>query len=337
VYVVEFRDSSKPKRFLTLLALICTLLYFCHAWFFMAEDGHYGIIDVLYLFCNLSAYPVFYCYVLILTKDVALKKWLFPLLLPALVLSAAAWFTGGNEIVLSIGRAVFALEVILVAVKGFAALEKFDKDIRNYYSDTEGKTMRGTTVLLVCLVAMALLSSTANIIGRGRFLSSSLLGIPSLVFSSFLFALFHISFKIDFYAKDFCREIKDTSHQDDLVVDEGTDDAELAARIAAVMDEQKLYLTPGLKISDVALAVGSNRTYVSNAINNVAQMPFSDYVNSRRIEHAKMLMSKADPEAVSAVSNIAMESGFASFPSFYRAFVKYVGMSPTAWQKAFKG
>ncbi len=338
MYVVEFRDSSKPKRFLTLLALLCTVLYFCHAWFFMAEDWQYGLLDAIYLFCNLSVYPVFFCYVIILTQDVPFKGRIFLLLLPAFIMSVAAYLSGGNALVLKIARVIFALQVVSVAFFGLRALAKFDKDIRNFYSDTEGKTMHATTVLLVCFLIFAVLSTVANIIGRERFLDSGILGIPSLLFSAFIFAVFEVSSKIDFYAKDFKKEVKEAASEAyPEFAGEAGDDAELAAKIAAVMDEQKLFLTPGLKISDVALAVGSNRTYVSNAINNVAQMPFSDYVNSRRIEHAKALLSESGSDAESSISTVAQESGFASFPSFYRAFVKYVGMPPTAWLKSFKG
>ena len=102
------------------------------------------------------------------------------------------------------------------------------------------------------------------------------------------------------------------------------------------MDEKKLYLKPGLKISDVAGAVGSNRTYVSNAINNVARMPFADYVNTRRIIYAKKLLSESRSDGDPAITSVASEAGFASFPSFYRAFIKYVGMPPSEWQKGFK-
>lgn len=97
------------------------------------------------------------------------------------------------------------------------------------------------------------------------------------------------------------------------------------------MDSDRLYLKPGLKISDVAEAVGSNRTYVSAAINRTSGMSFSDYVNRRRVEEAKrLLLLEQDP----AISEVAEKAGFASFPSFYRAFVKFTKKSPSEWQRA---
>ena len=331
IFAAGFFRNTRPLKFMTFFALACTVLYFCHAWFFMAEEWEFGVIDSLYLFCQLSVYPLFYCYVTILTKDEPLRCRVPLMLLPALTVAVAAYVTGGSDIVLTIGKVVFAIEVIVVAVFGLRDLSRFDRQIKNYYSDTEGKTMTNTKILLIIFVSTSIFSAIANLLGRELFLHSPLLGIPSVAFSVLLFSIFFVSFRISFYAKDFRKEIQ-AEKQEYL----DPDYAALEARIASVMDEQQLFRVPGLKISDVATAVGSNRTYVSNAINNAAGVPFADYVNKRRVEYAKKRLSEQAPEDEKNISELATESGFASFPSFYRAFVKYVGEPPTSWLKGLK-
>lgn len=336
MYAVELRAVSLPKKLMTIFALACTTLYFCHSWFFMAEDWEYGIVDAIYLFCNLSVYPLFYCYLSVLTRDESFRGWIFLLLLPALAFSVLAYLTGGSVKVLDVAKVVFALEVVLVAVFGFMHLSTFDKEVRNYYSNTEGKTLRSTSVLLACFIVISLVSTVANLIGRDAFLHSPLLGIPSVLFSVMLFSIFHVSYKIDFWARDFKEEVM----EDDTRAGEAGPEQEnalLEERIAAAMEEQKLYLRPGLKISDVAAAVGSNRTYVSNAINSAGGMSFADYVNTRRVEYAKKRMKKLAAQGEFSISDVATEAGFASFPSFYRAFTKYERTSPSSWLKDLKG
>jgi len=336
IYAAELRVAPKPRNVLTVFALACAVLYFCHAWFFMAEDWEYGLLDAIYLFCNLSVYPLFYCYLIVLTRDEPFKGRVFLSLLPALVFSTTAYFTGGSDEVLNVAKAVFALEVVLVSLFGFMHLSAFDKEVHNYYSDTEGKTLRSTSVLLACFVAVSVFSSIANLIGRDAFLHSPLLGIPSTIFAVMLFSIFHVSYKIDFCARDFKEDVK----KDDARVGETgpeQENAMLEERIAAAMEEQKLYLQPGLKISDVAAAVGSNRTYVSNAINSAGGMSFADYVNTRRIEYAKRRMKELAVQGDFSISDVATEAGFASFPSFYRAFTKYERTSPSSWLKNMKG
>jgi len=336
IFAAGFLRNTRPLKFMTFFALACTVLYFCHAWFFMAEEWEFGVIDSLYLFCQLSVYPLFYCYVTILTKDEPFSCRVPLMLLPALILAVAAYITGGNDTVLTIGKVVFAIEVIVVAVFGLRDLSRFDRQIKNYYSDTEGKTMTNTKILLIIFVSTSIFSAVANLLGRELFLHSPLLGIPSTAFSVLLFCIFFVSFRISFYARDFRKEIQAEKQEYIQPEEVDPDYAALEARIASVMDKQQLFLVPGLKISDVATAVGSNRTYVSNAINNAAGVPFADYVNRRRVEYAKKRLSEQAPEDEKNISELATESGFASFPSFYRAFVKYVGESPTSWLKGLK-
>lgn len=336
IYAVELLSAPKPRKVLTVFSLACTVLYFCHSWFFMAEDWEYGLLDAIYLFCNLSVYPLFYCYLVVLTRDEPFKGRTFLLLLPALVFSTMAYFTGGSEEVLNVAKAVFALEVVLVSVFGFMHLSAFDRAVHNYYSDTEGKTLRSTSVLLACFVAVSVFSSIANLIGRDAFLHSPLLGIPSTVFAVMLFSIFYVSYKIDFCARDFKEDVR----KDDKSFGEMGPEQEYAAlerRIAAAMEDKKLYLQPGLKISDVAAAIGSNRTYVSNAINSAGGMSFADYVNTRRVEYAKKRMKQLAAQGEFSISDVAIEAGFASFPSFYRAFTKYERTSPSSWLKGLKG
>ena len=335
IYAADFRTAMLPQRFLTLFVFVCMLLYFCHSWYFLNGDWHYGWIDVVYLFCNLSVYPLFYFYVVILTKDKFSCRGVLLMLAAALAVALTSFFTHGNKIVLSLARVIFALEVVFVAVFGLHHLSLFRKEVRNFYADTEGKTLRSTFFMLVFFVLISIASFVANILGRDEFQASLLLGLPSVVFSAFLFSLFYVGTKIGFYAKDFKRDIYTEEDQDMPAVQE-LEDAALEAKICAAIENQKLFLVQGLKISDVAAAVGSNRTYVSNAINNAGGMSFTDYVNSRRIEYAKKRLLESYSDRETAISEIAAEAGFASFPSFYRAFVKFTGKSPSVWLNCAK-
>lgn len=334
IYVTDYHEATRPRRLLTYFVLVCTLLYFCHAWYFLTKEESYGAVDALYMFCNLAVYPLFYCYILMLTKGDKFSFWSLMVLLPSIVFTVIALLTGGHPAVLLAAKAVFGLEVFLVAIFGLISLEKFNQEVRNYYSNPENRMLRSTSVLLVNVVFFVVLSSIANVIGRDAFWGSLLIGIPSLVFSGLLFAVFYVSSRIRFSASDFQKEIMDDEASSSDIPLVGREDVQLEGKIASAMEEKKLFLLPGLKISDVALAVGSNRTYVSNALNSVAKMSFTDYVNSRRIEYAKSRMT--EPEGNKVLANIAAESGFSSFPSFYRAFVKFTGYSPSEWLKKRK-
>ena len=109
----------------------------------------------------------------------------------------------------------------------------------------------------------------------------------------------------------------------------GVADEALLQRVYQLMEEQQLYLNSGLKLSDVAMAVGCNRNVLSACINDLRHCSFSQFVNTYRVEHAKqMLLSNPDTRA----SEVWMESGFGNETTFFRTFKAIVGMTPSEWK-----
>jgi YesN/AraC family two-component response regulator len=96
------------------------------------------------------------------------------------------------------------------------------------------------------------------------------------------------------------------------------------------MDEQQPYLNSELKVQDVADALGTNRTYISNCIKNARGYSFSQFVNSYRVEYAQQMLRQHPDKKISEVS---IASGFATEVSFFRTFKTVVGMTPSEWRE----
>ena len=103
----------------------------------------------------------------------------------------------------------------------------------------------------------------------------------------------------------------------------------LMQRICHLMDEQQLYLRPGLKVSDIAVALGTNSRYVSDCIKAVKGISMSQFINDYRVEHAKQLL-RENPDM--KISVVATESGFSNDKALTRYFKDYTGMTPTDWK-----
>ncbi len=103
-------------------------------------------------------------------------------------------------------------------------------------------------------------------------------------------------------------------------------------RFEALFVEDKIYLNPLLTIDELARALGSNRTYTSNYINQQLGTTFYNYVNSWRIRHAEDLLLHTDLTA----QEVAHQSGFNSLASFRRYFQKTHGTSATEWRKSHR-
>lgn len=103
---------------------------------------------------------------------------------------------------------------------------------------------------------------------------------------------------------------------------------EIFARIKKLIEEDRIYLNPMLKLSDIAMMTNTNRTYASAYFSSVAGSTFYDHINGLRVKHAVELLANTGKR----LEEIAEESGFNSRQSFHRVFVAVQGMTPTEYR-----
>ena len=319
--------SSSAHRFLSLLAFVCMVLYLCNTFFLNGEE--IPLFRVLYYMCYLAVFPLFWLYVRALTEPEQLKLragWvLAPAVLAGIVLAVVLACGGTLEPADFPIRIVFQVQLVLVCVSVLRRLTVYDRKVQNFYADTERKSPRELRSLCYLLIPVAILSGV-SVLGREFFANRQLLITPSLLSSALLFAFFHVGLLMEYTAA----EMAAGGTESPVPVDED-DRAQraLLERIRDLIESQRLYLTPGLKVTDVAGMLDTNRTYVSACINRQAGMSFSDYVNGFRVHHAQALLLRKDSPLT--LAQIGIRSGFSGDTSFFRNFKKVTGQTPSEW------
>lgn len=101
-------------------------------------------------------------------------------------------------------------------------------------------------------------------------------------------------------------------------------EAAFAERMHLLFERDHVYLNPRLRLTELAALLGTNRTYLSQYINQCCDTTFYDFVNDYRIHHAKLLLHSTDD----TLDTIATKSGFNSLSTFRRAFLQREGKSP---------
>lgn len=101
--------------------------------------------------------------------------------------------------------------------------------------------------------------------------------------------------------------------------------------IESVMSDEYLYRDPDLTKEKIADKLGTNRTYLSQAINERTGMSVPQYINSYRIKEAIRILS--NPSDNTPLKAIAIDLGFNSMSTFYKLFQSSVGMTPSLYRK----
>lgn len=327
IFLLGFRRHDHAKKVLTFFLLTCTVLYLCHAVFFTM--GEHRAMECLWALCSLSVFPIFHLYIRALTSNdspsaVSRQHWV---LAPGLIFFVALVCSPGKSLN-TIRAIIFAIQIAYFLYSDVKLLRNFDKEVASCYANVEGRDSSDVRKLLIAFVVTSIISASASFIGKSFFASSDGLLLPvALIFAVLLFSISYIGYTRDF---SYMVLLKENEEQAEENTERDISSEMLGRKIDALMKEKKLYLEKGLKIGDVAAAVGSCRTYVSNYINDTKGESFSDYINRLRIEDAKSCLDKgSDVKIVALVETL----GFSSEQSFYRNFKKFTGMTPSEWKK----
>lgn len=115
--------------------------------------------------------------------------------------------------------------------------------------------------------------------------------------------------------------------------------SEIILKVDRLMASEKLYLDPSMSLTKLAMIIGSNRTYLSNAM--AARSGFRNYMNNLRLGYFCGLVEEREKREASALrsdsefsgvlmepevrlsgkelSVLAFESGFSDIRTFYKA------------------
>ncbi|MDD2952597.1 MAG: helix-turn-helix domain-containing protein, partial [Parabacteroides sp.] len=93
-------------------------------------------------------------------------------------------------------------------------------------------------------------------------------------------------------------------------------------------------LQPKINMGDIALQIGSNRSYLSGFINTQYGCTYYQWIASLRLQEAKKLMIDR-PEL--PIPQIVENAGFSSNAHFSTLFTQEEGLPPAQWRKKHIG
>ena len=342
-----YNRQLREQHTLFAFMLTATLLYVGHYIYFNRAADLLPLSDILYVSANLTVYPLYLIYIIRLTSKWRAVYWL--MLLPGLL---AIMATGTGYVVMTdeedrmfvhnylyhnsqteltdmalfqayirqFCKLVFAIEVIATVVIGSMMIRRYDRMVDEFYADTDDKSMRNIQSILYLVLTIAILSFIVNIIGRARFTDHEIiLTTTSLMFSALLFAIGYEGLHRHFSIIDMRTNKEQVSNDDSAALKDAVNRS-MTERIIALVENDKIYLQPDLKLDDLAQMMHTNRTYIYQAVNQQMGISFNEFINRYRIAHAKRLMA-SDPTL--SMNDVALHSGFASLSSFYRNMKKY--------------
>ena len=336
------QGNRAARRQLLLWAVTATLLYAGHFVFFNRITSQLPASDTVYVVVNLLVYPLYLYYLTVLTNGMVSnrQRWLtiLPPMIFGIVVAVIYMMMSSDEcrqfvdtylyknsmeglsglafaqaVVHNLAKGIFAVGVLVVLFIGTHRIRHYNSLIDSIYADNDDKRLFGISTILTLMVLTGILSFAVNAIGRFVFLSSEIpFAVLACFFSGLIYMLCYRGFVQQFsyadIAREECEETGETAPQESY--------SYLLQRI----DDERLYLQPGLTLAELAQQLGTNRTMLSKMVNEEAGMPFAEFINRKRIAYVRRL-EKEHPEL--RKEELAEQAGYTSMRSFYRNFHLY--------------
>ena len=344
------------RRFLALFMFNGFLLFTGHFFYFHQYIDCYQRYDFIFLFALLSFFPLYYIYIKsVFDIKIKLSKHLIHFL-PAVVVSISSLtmaitsdhitfsdyffkMSGETEVnenlssglfyVYQTARTMHLTQISIYSILIIHYILKRMKPLKIFLSNMGGKkTLYFVVINGFFLFFMITSGFITTLYGRRIFAEN----IVILCLSGILFSVIHLMIclhgvkQIPVNTKN----VKERLHDKKIIV--SYNEYKIKKQILSCFEKDRPWLNPNLKINDLTILIGTNRTYLSKIINNHLKNNFNNFVNGYRIKEAAFIMDN-DSSCSLSLQKIAEESGFSSVSTFRRAFKKNMGETASEYRK----
>ncbi len=209
------------------------------------------------------------------------------------------------------------------------AVRQYGHWLRDNYADLEHKEVWQSFVVL----AVILLVFGIYVYGFGWPAYEYIIQVCGIVFICYLLwrveTLSDLSISQPLFLSVEKKRITTEEMEDDSLSEVSLDD--IGPLLQQCCIDTQLYLQHDLTITQLAKAIGSNRTYLSQYFAH-QDTTYNAYINNLRINHFVHLYREAIAAQRSVlVKQLANDSGYRSYSTFSLAFKQRMGQSVTAW------
>ena len=245
-------------------------------------------------------------------------------LVPVIVLSALSIIRGDDAFLF--WQAIYV--IVLYAsfmVYMFFAVRRYGKWLRDNYADLENKEVWQSFLILAVFLLFFILYSSTN---EQNIVVAYLLQIDCIII---VVLLLWRTETLQQLSESITEEEDEPAQEEQKVSAPKAISVDIASLLKKHCENKKLYLQYDLSLSQLALAIGTNHSYLSRYFSQQG-LTYNAYINGLRIRHFISLYQKALAEGRTfTAQQLSSESGYHSYSTFSAAFKQYTGKTVTAF------
>lgn len=217
--------------------------------------------------------------------------------------------------------------VVLFSAYMVFAIRSYGRWLRDNYADLEHKEFWQSIVVLAVLLITLLFYSSTN---SNKYFLYAIQAVNILVVGLIMWRVETLR-RLD--SGDTAAEEQEP--QEDAGLSRDVHDV-IGPRLKKYCEDTQLFLQYDLTLAQLAQAIGTNRSYLSQYFSRQG-LTYNAYINGLRVEHFIGLYHQSvAANRVFTANQLSAESGFHSYSTFSAAFKQKMGMTVTSWMSDAK-
>ena len=315
---------TRLKNMISVLMLVIALQYVKDLFFIDAAAPDMGISNDVAASLDFVTVPFYGLIVFELCRPGWLSLRAMAGLLSPFVVFTLLYIVTRSQFIFSsvvVASSLFGLFCLIWALRELPVYHRRLKEEYSYDEDINLYWLRGVMLLFVTILTMWVMSCFYTIpLTEVFYMLSSLVGWAVVCY------FIHRQQSVLNGLREKSAVTIETPDEQPMPEDDITD--ELGRKLHVLFDEEHIYLDSKLRLSALALRIGTNRTYLSQYFNQHCSQSFYEYVNNYRLAHSESLLRDTDY----TLDTLAAMSGFNSLSTFRRAFTASHGCSPQEYR-----
>ena len=321
-FAPEVKSPVRLRRWASAFLVAIALSHV--VWVFYAKHPTPAVYSVVCCLDLLMLYPTITGVSVSMLQDRKRPVWpVFVALAPVLVLVALCIIRGDEGLYLPLSIYAVALYASIILYMVFA-VRKYGHWLRDNYADLENKEVwQSFIILALFLLFFVMYSSTSE----GSTVLVYLLQIDCIIIVALLL------WRVETLPELTANAVPE-AEREILEQEQKQKASKMDTLLKKHCESKQLYLQNDLTLAQLAGAIGTNRTYLSQ---HFAQqgITYNAYINGLRIRHFVRLYEKAVAEGRTLTAQqLASESGYRSYSTFSSTFKQIMGTTVTEWMRS---
>ena len=330
-------DVTPPRRLRRWTAAFFAAIALCHLWYLptyfltSSDDKMLGGL-IAALLDSMTIIPLAIVVFLAMLQDRRRPLWPIALTVAPLIAGLAWCIATSSYALLSVLYVYYLLMWLGLIINMVRALRQYGRWLRDNYADLEHKEVWQSFVVL----SIILLGYAIYLLDVGETIYEYAMELINIVFICYL--LWRVE-----TLSDLSIAVSNAEEETDAIENVEDNDYPLSIRnnigplLKQHCEDSQLYLQHDISISQLATLIGVNRSYLSQHFSSLGTT-YNAYINGLRIQHFIYLYHEAvaSHQPIS-VQQLAYQSGFRSYSTFYAVFKQSMGMTATEWMRKQDG